>query len=415
MSETALRVSPEVFTRAVQAGTRTAETALLDKLSEGYAVALRSVKDECAARFERQAVPLTAAIGDEEAQPKFVPPDPMTLVPKAKLAAEIEKRTRRIREQIVAVTVNSAFSTAGIAWDVGGIFTDAILQQVGARIPDAEKSTRDAIRTVIGRAQDEGWTVPETSAAIKEHIVTLSDSTATQLARTDLISSSNASSDAAAKIVFDGEEGIVKTWKTAGDDRVREVHVEADGQTVPLNSPYIVDGEALQYPGDPRGSDANVIQCRCVSIVRRADELTAAFNPSQLRHPQGHREGGRWMSAQHVADEASQNGVTMGVSEFDDAVVLNRIESEDHGEGHASDALDNLSDYADSEGKPVFLTPQAVGEGLSTAQLVRWYRRHGFQPLLTEDGEPTSALVHEPNTASVWASLTASMFAGHSG
>lgn len=402
-------VTPEAFTRSVQAGTRTAETALTQELADAYAVALRSVAGDCARRFTRQATSLTAAVGDEQADPKFVAPDPMELVPTAKLAAEIEKRTRAIREQIVAVTVGNAFATAGVSFDVGGVFSERILDQVGARIRDADKSTRDAIRTVIGRAQSEGWTVPETAAAIKEHIVELSDSTATQLARTDLIGTSNASADTAAKMVLPAD-GTVKTWKSAGDHLVRPEHQEADGQTVPLHAPFIVGGEALQFPGDPHGSDSTVINCRCVSLYRSEQDLTAsvwrslvasmqppltaaalsawmeaqygqpltaAYSPAQPRMERGVREGGRWRDAQHVAE--SQPHVEMGVSEFPDALLLHRIVSEVPGQGNASRALDALSEYADASGKPVFLTPQQMGDGLSSRELAGWYARHGFR------------------------------------
>ena len=235
---------------------------------------------------------LTAA-ADPTREPQFIPPDPNELVPKAKLAAEIEKRTRKIREQIVAVTVANVLTEAGISFDIGGIFSDRILKQVGLRARDADLSTRDAIRTVIGRAQAEGWTVPETAAAIKEHIVDLSDSTATQLARTDLIGTSNASADAAAHMVFEGRDDIVKRWTTADDERVRPSHEEAEGQTVPMSHPFTVGGALLDYPGDPDGPDAEVIQCRCVALYLEGEpvvasvwrSLTAAFNPAQPRNP----------------------------------------------------------------------------------------------------------------------------------
>ena len=36
-----------------------------------------------------------------------------------------------------------------------------------------------------------------------------------------------------------------------------------NGQTVEMNMPFIVGGEALDHPGDPNGSAENVINCRC--------------------------------------------------------------------------------------------------------------------------------------------------------
>jgi HK97 family phage portal protein len=65
----------------------------------------------------------------------------------------------------------------------------------------------------------------------------------------------------------------LKGWLTAGDEHVRKSHADAgdkyaDG--IPLDIPFTVGGENLMYPGDPSGSPANIINCRCAEIARRA-------------------------------------------------------------------------------------------------------------------------------------------------
>lgn len=60
---------------------------------------------------------------------------------------------------------------------------------------------------------------------------------------------------------------ILKEWHTMGDERVREDHILANFQVRPLDAPYSVGGEALQYPSDPAGSAANTINCRCASVT----------------------------------------------------------------------------------------------------------------------------------------------------
>jgi uncharacterized protein with gpF-like domain len=57
-----------------------------------------------------------------------------------------------------------------------------------------------------------------------------------------------------------------KEWLTAGDERVRDMHVAADGQITKLDDYFNVGGEYLMYPGDPNGSPENIINCRCVSL-----------------------------------------------------------------------------------------------------------------------------------------------------
>jgi hypothetical protein len=61
-------------------------------------------------------------------------------------------------------------------------------------------------------------------------------------------------------------EGLItptKTWNAIEDNVTREAHLEADGQSVPVDSNFEVDGEELEYPGDDGGSPENTINCRC--------------------------------------------------------------------------------------------------------------------------------------------------------
>ena len=56
-----------------------------------------------------------------------------------------------------------------------------------------------------------------------------------------------------------------KTWKTERDNRVRETHKEAEGQTVAIWKPFIVGGWELMFPGDDSlgAPDEELSNCRC--------------------------------------------------------------------------------------------------------------------------------------------------------
>jgi HK97 family phage portal protein len=61
-----------------------------------------------------------------------------------------------------------------------------------------------------------------------------------------------------------------KGWATSSLDGVRPAHQVAgeryaDG--IPLDEPFEVGGELLDYPGDPKGSPGNVINCRCFTFA----------------------------------------------------------------------------------------------------------------------------------------------------
>lgn len=60
-------------------------------------------------------------------------------------------------------------------------------------------------------------------------------------------------------------------WLAVPDDRTRQSHLDADGQRVPKDEPFTVDGEELRYPGDDGGSPENTINCRCRDVYVSAD------------------------------------------------------------------------------------------------------------------------------------------------
>ena len=56
-----------------------------------------------------------------------------------------------------------------------------------------------------------------------------------------------------------------KTWHTIIDKRTRDWHAEVNGQTKPIEEPFEVNGELLQFPRDDSygASGGNIVNCRC--------------------------------------------------------------------------------------------------------------------------------------------------------
>lgn len=60
------------------------------------------------------------------------------------------------------------------------------------------------------------------------------------------------------------KDKLLKGWLTVGDNRVRPTHRAAGrARPIPVNQLFIVGGDKLRYPGDPRGSTGETINCRC--------------------------------------------------------------------------------------------------------------------------------------------------------
>ncbi|MFF1600812.1 phage portal protein [Streptomyces mirabilis] len=83
---------------------------------------------------------------------------------------------------------------------------------------------------------------------------------AARVAETCAVSTINGAADAAAE---NAGPGVVRTWLTRQDDRVRPAHRALQGKTLPVGTPYEIDGAQLRYPGDPFAPIALTINCRC--------------------------------------------------------------------------------------------------------------------------------------------------------
>lgn len=119
----------------------------------------------------------------------------------------------------------------------------------------------DVIAYVRG-AQEEGLDIDELSSQLNDELFDgrLKDYESERIARTETISSSNAGTHSAYE---DATDVVGERWLTNVDGNQRDIHEEADGQVVAVGGRFVVGGEELRYPGDPRASAENRINCRC--------------------------------------------------------------------------------------------------------------------------------------------------------
>jgi len=113
-----------------------------------------------------------------------------------------------------------------------------------------------------------GFTAGEGIEDIKQRLLgqsQINQRRARTIARTEVVSASNAGAMAGARAIPELAPET-KTWLATTDARTRPTHIEADGQTVPIDDMFNVGGAMMEYPGGP-GPAAEVINCRCVSGV----------------------------------------------------------------------------------------------------------------------------------------------------
>lgn len=122
-------------------------------------------------------------------------------------------------------------------------------------------SDKEVLNTLWEEVYSGKYSVPSASERLRQ-AHGFSPQRAKVIARTEIIGAGHAG-----QYNSDKQSGIVvaKRWLQTLDSRTRDAHVEAGGQTVAFDEPFIVDGEQMMFPSDDSlgASARNIIQCRC--------------------------------------------------------------------------------------------------------------------------------------------------------
>lgn len=144
------------------------------------------------------------------------------------------------------------------------------------RTPDA---VFDSIAAEVARGAGSGESIPTIAGRVEQLLTTTGTDNwrgrAVTVARTEGIGALNAGrSDSFDAVAEELGGDFEHQWLGTVDLRIRLAHRIADEepQRVPLGTPFLVDGEHLMRPGDPTGSPANTVNCRCSELLLRADE-----------------------------------------------------------------------------------------------------------------------------------------------
>lgn len=150
--------------------------------------------------------------------------------------------------------------------DVPSEVSDRVAQELRGYARDAAEETTGRmtadIAEALREAHDAGLGVPEMERILREEV--FPDMRGYEAERAARTAATGAAGRGAVSGIRDaGAPG--KEWLATGPpyDRTREAHEEADGQIVPVGAKFTVGGEQLWWPGDPRASPWNFIQCRC--------------------------------------------------------------------------------------------------------------------------------------------------------
>jgi SPP1 gp7 family putative phage head morphogenesis protein len=147
----------------------------------------------------------------------------------------------------------------------------AFLRDREVKLANLPQEVSDQIRQTLEDGLQAGDTMDQLADRVRAECNDISAQRAATIAQTETAAAYGAGRQEAMQ-----EAGItLKQWLTSGNANVRPAHQAANGQIVPVDDPFIVDGEELMNPGDSSGSPGNVINCHCVAIAIAADNPAA--------------------------------------------------------------------------------------------------------------------------------------------
>lgn len=134
-------------------------------------------------------------------------------------------------------------------------------------IKTVSETAQDQLHTAVAAAMQEGLNVTQLADAVRETFNNLRKFEAKRIAMTE----TGAAYGEARHDTIKASGVEYKSWLSSHGPNVREAHIEAEAryeaQPIPINEPFVVDGEELMHPCDDGGSAGNVINCQCIEIA----------------------------------------------------------------------------------------------------------------------------------------------------
>ena len=147
-----------------------------------------------------------------------------------------------------------------------------LINNAGSKIVSVKEELIQYVIKYIAKGMDDGLDIRTISANLQKHILSRNFYRwqIERIVRTETTAAANLGSVQAGE-----SSGVIweKEWISAHDARTRRRpddkfdHYEMDGVKVPKSGKFNVQGDFLEYPGDPKGQAANVINCRCSVVV----------------------------------------------------------------------------------------------------------------------------------------------------
>lgn len=186
------------------------------------------------------------------------------------IADEVEPVVAEMMEKLAAATISQFPLGPDAGRVLGKIDLSSQVEQFIAVIKGIGPDTARRINEALSQGVGLGESVPELAERV-DGIFAMASRRAATIARTETNKAANAGLNQAAATIHETLP-LTKSWLATGDDRTRDDHADADGQTVGFDEQFEVGGELADYPCDPNLSAEQVVCCRCTTTFAAADD-----------------------------------------------------------------------------------------------------------------------------------------------
>ena len=186
------------------------------------------------------------------------------------------KHGKRVGVQINKQINEKNFTIDGFLNEFQRTLINFLVNNEGSRITTVRQSYIQYLTQIMTKGIEEGKTISMISTDMTKLIKSRNFYRwqALRIARTETTAASNYAATVSSSV-----SGVLmdKVWVSALDVRTRQApdskfdHYHMNQIKVPLDKEFNVSGEKLMFPGDPKGSAGNVVNCRCsvAQVVRR--------------------------------------------------------------------------------------------------------------------------------------------------
>lgn len=112
-----------------------------------------------------------------------------------------------------------------------------------------------------------GASIPDIAKSLREDIVNMGYVSSVRAARTAMTAAQNGGRMDTYRAAEEMGIKMQRQWVATLDGRTRHAHQVLDGQKARMGEKFHVDGDEIEYPGDPEAEGYLVYNCRCTLIA----------------------------------------------------------------------------------------------------------------------------------------------------